>query len=92
MIGVCERQTQAQHRAAARGRSGLVRLLLFRLIGCQLILPAFLGVGAVAEAVHPLPARVEFLQVFAGDEKKWQRRSGSAPPLIRQPGIVKFWF
>jgi hypothetical protein len=62
-----------------------LRLLPFRLIGCQLILPAFLGVGAVAEAVHPLTARVDFLQVFAGDEKKWQHRSGSGPPLIRQP-------
>jgi hypothetical protein len=43
----------------------------FRLIGCQLIVPAFLGVGEVAEAVHPLTARVDFLQVFAEDEKKW---------------------
>jgi predicted P-loop ATPase len=40
-------------------------------ISCQLILPTFLGVGAVAKAIHPLPARVDFLQVFAGDEKKW---------------------
>ena len=43
------------------------------------------AVGEAAKAIHPLPARVDFLQVFAGDDKKWQRRSGNGPLLIRQP-------